>query len=116
MEYEANTDKSRKIFFTIACEDEDALGGVYPTSSSYIAEKLGLPVSTVKYYCQKLRRAGLIEACFSGGQREDGSPFCFKGYQVTEAGKGTDLYKEASIAQQEAFERFWKEYLSSFTT
>lgn len=77
------------------------MDGWHPFPATDIAKILNMSVHKVRYHLRELKRQGLVNSFYEGGQTEDGEVFCFHGWTVTKNAYTTEEYKKAHNEERE---------------
>ena len=76
-------------------------GGWHPFPATIIAKSLNMSIHKVRYHLRKLKKQGLVNSFYEGGQTEDGDIFCIWGWTVTDKAFNTSEYQKAHEEERE---------------
>lgn len=77
-------------------------------SIPFIAESWGESEYHIKKHMKALKSEGLVKRDHMGGRNENGFPYCFHGWSLTDKGKKTKTYKECLDKAEEDMKKLEK--------
>lgn len=77
------------------------MDGWHPFPATCIAQILNIPIGKVRYHLRKLKKQGLVNSFYEGGQTEDGEVYCIWGWSITKKTFKTKEYLKAYSEERE---------------
>lgn len=84
-----------EVLYSLCRHCVSIMDGYYPYPSTGIARNTGMSLGKVRYQLKKLKKDGLVESFYMGGQDEEGNVYCMRGFTITEKAKQTQEYMKA---------------------
>ena len=94
--------KLAQTFYKICKHSVSLAVSWYPLTSKFLANQLGISISTVYKRIDQLKEKGYIKLVHIMDMDEDGHKHIYNCYDVTDMGRQTDIYKKAYEEERKA--------------